>query len=547
MNPNFAKLLKQFAEIWKQLGLNQRITIIASTLGILVGLAGIGVWSSKVDYSLLYGRLDDAEAAKVIAVLEENKVPHKVAGGGSILVPADQVGKMRMRMAARGIPKGEGVGYEILDKPNFGISDFVQRANYNRAVQGELGRTISQLDEVESARVMVVVPENRLLADSAKKPTASVFVKVRGGARLAQSVVNSIRFLVANSVEGLQPNHVSVVDNAGNVLGDNQEEDSLAGLSHTQLTARRELEQYLASKAQNMLETVLGPGQAVVKVDAELNWNSVTKTEEKYDPEVKLMRHSNITDENTTSLTSESNGGRPGMTANTSSPTNGVAGVPSNNSKTVKKVSNQEYEFNKITSSSLQPAGSLQRLSAAVFVAARVEGEGDKRKVVTRSPEELLKLKKIVQSALGIVEDAEALRKDVISLEEMPFNDLPALEIKKQLEQTERKTLFVELGKKVLYVGLALAILSAFWKQVKRAPAFEIPLGVPVGQISRNGQTTPLGGGKSGGFMPGRDREPEPGVVTVDVLNQLIRENPGNVTQAVRTWLTSSGTGNKRG
>lgn len=539
MNPNFSKLLGQLGEIWKQLGLNQRVTIAVSTLAVLLGLGGLGVWTSRVNYGLLYGKLEESEASKVVAVLEENKVPYKL-NGSSIMVPADQVGKMRMRMAAKGLPKSDGTGYELLDKPSFGITDFVQRANYVRAVQGELARTIAQLDEVESSRVMVVIPENRLLVDNQKKPTASVFVKIRGGGRLPQATVNAIRFLVANSVESLQPNHVSVVDNAGNVLSDNHDDDSLAGLSHTQLTARRELEQHLAGKAQQMLDVVLGPGQSVVRVDAELNWTSITKTEEKFDPEVKMLRMATINDETTTALTTESQGGNPGASSNISSITNNASGSPTSNNRTTKKVTNQQYEFNKTTSNILQSAGAVQKLTAAVFIAAKVEGEGAQRKVTTRSPEDLLKLKKTVQSALGIIDDAEALRKDVITLEEMPFNDQFATDVKKQLEQTERKTLFVEVGRNALYIGLGLAILAAFWKQAKRAPAFEIPVGIPVGQISSSGALLP-GAGKGSMFGPGRGRDQEPAVVTVEVLNQLIRENPGNVTQAVRSWLTSSG------
>ena len=134
---------------------------------VLAGLAVLAFWSSRADYALLYGKLDEGEAAKVIAALDEAKVPYQISrGGGSILVPADKVYQVRMQMAGKGIPRGEGVGFEIFDKASFGISDFVQRANYTRAIQGELARTISQLDQVESARVMIVMPENRLLTDS---------------------------------------------------------------------------------------------------------------------------------------------------------------------------------------------------------------------------------------------------------------------------------------------------------------------------------------------------------------------------------------------
>src|ERR1051325_10080752 len=212
MNQNLSKLLKQLGEIWKQLGTSQRISVAAATFVLIAGLGSIAFWSSRTDYGLLYGKLGDGEAAKVVAALDDAKVPYKLgAGGSSIMVPSDKVYQMRMQLASKGIPRGDGVGFEIFDKPNFGISDFVQRANYLRAVQGELSRTISQVDQVESARVMIVLPENRLMVDNHKRPTASVFVRTRGQTQLPPSAVNSIRFLVANAVEGLQANQVTVV------------------------------------------------------------------------------------------------------------------------------------------------------------------------------------------------------------------------------------------------------------------------------------------------------------------------------------------------
>src|SRR5262245_52779720 len=250
MTQTLRQLTRLCAEIWKQLGVNQRVSLVLGTGVVLAGLIGLILWSSRPDYVLLYGKLDDGEAARVMAALDDAKVPYKSGrGGGSILVPSDKVYQMRAQLAAKGIPRGEGVGFEIFDKPNFGISDFIQRANYLRAVQGELARTIGQIDMVESARVMIVIPENRLLVDNQKKPTASVFVRIKGNGQLPASAVNSIRFLVANAVEGLQANGVSVVDNLGNVLSENQDNDA-TGLSNNQLNARRNLEQYLARKAE---------------------------------------------------------------------------------------------------------------------------------------------------------------------------------------------------------------------------------------------------------------------------------------------------------
>ena len=519
MNKNLTQLGQQLLGIWKQLGLNQRISVVLATAVVLIGLASMALWSSRPDFALLYGKLDDGEASKIVAALDEAKVPYQVRGG-SIYVPSDKVYQVRMQMAGKGIPRGEGVGFEIFDKANFGISDFVQRANYTRAIQGELARTISQLDQVESARVMIVLPENRLMMDNARKPTASVFVRVRGNAQLPPAAVNSIRFLVANSVEGLQVNHVSVVDNLGNVLSENEESDSVAGLSNNQLTARRNFEQYLAKKAQGMLEQVMGAGQAVVRVSAELNWDTTTRTEEKYDPDGQVVRSSVINDENTESATAGNGGGSPGAAAN-GSDTNAAAAAPVNRSHTTKKVTNNQYEINKLTSNLVQAAGGIKRLSAAVFIAQRFEGKGTDRKAVPRAPEELEKLRHIVQSALGLEESGEASRKDEITLEEMPFNDQPAMEWTQQLDQQEKRQFWFEMAQKGLLPALAAGVLILFWRLWQKTAKDEIPIVIPSTNGNGNGH------GKAAH-----------GMVTVEVLNQLIRENPANMTQAVSSWLS---------
>lgn len=534
MNQNLSKLGAQLRDIWKQLGGAQRLSVISATFVLLAGLGTLAFWSSRADYSLLYGRLSDGEAAKVITALDDAKVPYKVGGGGSsILVPADKVHLMRMQLAGRGIPRGDGVGFEIFDKPNFGISDFVQRANYVRAVQGELGRTISQLDEVESARVMIVLPENRLLLDKDKYATASVFVRVRGNSQLQPQSINSIRFLVANSVEGLKPNHVTVIDNLGNVLSENSDNDSLSGLTSTQLAARRNLEQYLAKKGQDMLEKVLGPGQAIVRVSAEINYDTVTRSEEKFDPEGQVLRSQTKTDENTDATTA-SQSSPAGVSANTSTDTNATAAAatPLNSTKNKKAVTTVQYEIGKLTSNTMQAAGGVKRLSAAVTVAAQVDGTGADRKVVNRSPEELEKLRRIVASAVGIQTGADNPRGDMITLEELPFNDQLASNVSREFEQQQKHELWWGIARGAIYPGLALIALLILMRLFKKTPVQEIQIGVPVGRL--------MGAHKAAGNGHAADAwgaEPVPGIVSVDVLNRLIKENPANMTQAIREWM----------
>jgi flagellar M-ring protein FliF len=537
MNQNLSKLGAQLREIWNQLGNAQRFSVISATFVLFAGLGALALWSSHGEYGLLYGRLSDSEAAKVIAALDDAKIPYKVgSGGSSILVPTEKVHLMRMQLAGRGIPRGDGVGFEIFDKPNFGISDFVQRANYVRAVQGELSRTIAQLDEVESARVMIVLPENRLLLDKDKYATASVFVRVRGNSQLQPQAINSIRFLVANSVEGLKPNHVTVIDNLGNVLSENSDNDSLSGLTSTQLASRRNLEQYLAKKAQDMLEKVVGPGQAVVRLSAEINYDTITRQEEKFDPDGQVLRSQTKTDENTDAVTATTST-PAGVSANTSADTNATASAastPVNSTKNKKAVTTVQYEIGKMTSNTMQAAGGIKRLSAAVTVASQFEGTGAERKAVTRSPEQLEKLRRIVASAVGIQIGADNPRGDSITLEELPFNDQLATSVAHEFDQQQKHELWWGIARGALYPGLAVVALLVLLRLFKRTPVQEIHLGVPVGRLMA-AQKSGGNGHSAGTSSWGHDAGP--GVVTVDVLNRLIKENPSNMTQAIREWM----------
>lgn len=540
MNQNLSKLFSQLRDIWGQLGVTQRLNVAAATFVLVAGLGALAFWSSRTDYGLLYGGLSDAEAAKVISALDDAKVPYKTgSSGGSILVPTDKVYTMRMQLAGRGIPSGDGVGFEIFDKANFGISDFVQRANYTRAIEGELARTISQIDEVESSRVMIVMPENRLLLDKDTYPTASVFVRVRGNSQLEAQSINSIRFLVANSVEGLKPNHVSVVDNMGNVLSENTDDDSITGLTSTQLVARRNLEQYLAKKAQDMLDKVLGQGQAIVRVSADINYDSLTRKDVKYDPDGQVITTQTKNDENTDSSTVTSTT-PAGISANTPSGTNTSqsGSAPVNNTQNHTTTSTVAYENGMTTSDLVETPGGIKRLTASVSIAAQEQGTGDARKVVPRSPQELVQLRSVVASAVGI----DTTRGDTISLEELPFNNDFATEVTHELDQQQKQDFWWSLARNATYPALGLGVFLILLRLFKATPVQDIPLGVPVGRLmaAHNGNGNGNGHGHVGKI--GDPYESPPGVVTVEVLNRLIKENPANMTQAIRDWMNKGRT-----
>lgn len=528
MKDQLQRLLGQLTGIWKQIGLNQRISLVLGGMVVLVGLASLGWWSTRIDYNLLYGRLEDSEASKVVAVLDELKIPYKMTGG-QIHVPSDKVHFLRMKLIERGLPRGEGVGYELFDKSNFGLSDFLQRANYVRAIQTELARSIVLMDGIESARVFVVIPENRLLLEAQKKPTASVLVRARGNAPLSASAVNSIRFLVANAVEGLQATQVAVMDSRGNTLVAENETDTMGGLTTSQLNVRRQYEQYLSKSAETMLEKVLGPGQAVVRVAAELNFDSGKKEDEKYDPEGQVTLKEETKDRKNDSANASAGIGA-GVGVNTGTETNSPTATSGGNStKMAEKTTTKTYGVTRMSTSVIQPPGTLKRLSAAVFVNARFEGEGAARKLVQRAPEELEKLKRIVQSTVGIQIDPALLRKDEITLEEMPFNEQYSTDLAKQMQKEETKQLILNVVKNLGYPLVALFAFMTFFRLLKRTSPDVIPLGVPLGDIEE------MEGAATGNWK-GKQRKPE--IVTVGVLNQLMKDNPENMTLALRNWIS---------
>jgi flagellar M-ring protein FliF len=192
------------------------VLLVVVALVIAAGIL-LFTWTQKADHQLLFANLSEEDAGAIIQKLNEQKIPYTTTGGG-IMVPADKVYEVRLQLASQGLPQGGGVGFELFDKTSFTMTDFVQKLNYRRALQGELSRTVRSLVEVEQCRVHLVVPEKSLFMQKEEKPKASVLLKLRSGRRLSQSQIQGIVHLVSSSVEGLDPRYVSVVNNSGEML-----------------------------------------------------------------------------------------------------------------------------------------------------------------------------------------------------------------------------------------------------------------------------------------------------------------------------------------
>ena len=493
--------LQQLRQLWGQLGINQRVSLGLAVVGVIGGMAALFVWARQPSMQLLYGRLAEKDVSEVVAAVQAANIRYELgSGGNSIYVPAAEVHKLRMQLASKGIPSGEGVGFEVFDRPNFGISDFVQRTNYARALQGELARTISQLSGVRSARVLIVTPENRLLFTDVKaKPTASVFIE----GNVTTEGVNSIRSLVANSVEGLRIDDVSVVDNHGTVLTENLRDDPQLGSASSQMKLRKNLENYFTQKVETMLAKVLGPGNAVVRVSADLESETTTRTEEKYDPDGQVARNETSTDDTTITNETEEAAGTVGATGNLpAAQPNGKPGAKT--SETSKKNLTKTYDINHTTLNSTRAAGSIARMTAAVFVAAKAQ---------PRQPAEMESLRRMVVNALGIKATEKELP-SMVTVEEAPFEPAPAV----KTSIMDLAFSHTDLIKSVLSVIAAIGLFMVFLRILKRAQ----PDRIPVELLKPDPEAAAALAASQ---------------ITPSMLNQMIQQKPDNVSVALRNWM----------
>jgi flagellar M-ring protein FliF len=431
-------------------------------------------WVSDGQYVPLFASVPPEEGGAILAQLKTAKVPYRIGGAGDqILVPADKVSETRLKLAMQGLPVGGGVGFEVFDRPSLGVSDFAQRLNYQRALQGELARTIGQLREVSRARVHLALPQPSLFTDRERPASASVFLKLQPGAQLGREQVRGIVHLVASSVEGLSPDRVTLVDTAGRVLAIGGDSPASA-LSPRRLEIKTAIEESLERRVQTLLDSALGPGQAISRVSAQVNFDQIERTEEKYDPNAVLRQKTHST-ETTKGRTSTPVGLATNATAPAPAPAPDPAaaaavaaagtppappGPPANvtSNDGTRESESVTYEVSRIVARTLTSPGEIQRLSVAVVLNAAKPGAAADAKPQGRSAEDLEKIRKVVMSAVGFSET----RGDAVTVAEMPF-DTSVLDRERALldqpvaEAPAKKTLPV--GQTVIIAGAAVGVL----------------------------------------------------------------------------------------
>ncbi len=280
---SFFQNLRQFV---LRLAPGQRFLLAAVLIGGLAVLGGIAYWAGQPDYALLFGRLEATDASRVVETLRTENIPYKLEdGGGAIYVPRQQVYDLRLRFAGEGVVSEGPVGYELFNSGTIGMTDFMQKLNYKRALEGELARTISNIRQVAQARVHLVLPERSPFRDRQTKPSASVVLQLGGGGGLALDQIEGVASLVAGAVEGMSLSDVTVLDTRGTLLSNPDAGNPDITLTSNQLRTQHAVEEHLAQSGQSMLDRMLGPGRAVVRVAAQLDFSRTIEENEAIDPE----------------------------------------------------------------------------------------------------------------------------------------------------------------------------------------------------------------------------------------------------------------------
>lgn len=492
--------LKSLWERFSLLPLSQKLLFVGVPLVLLSLVLTFLIYSLQPDYAVLYGNLSPEDMNAVLTELDKEGVKYKISkDGSSILVPEDKVRDIRLKLAAKGVPSKGVIGYELFDKSTIGLSEFQQRVNFKRAIEGELVRTILRFRNIEDVRVHIALPEKSIFLREEKEPSASVFIKLKPGAEIQLDQVKAIRNLVAASVEDLKPENVVVIDDKGRNLTSILEEKGEEAVSSKQLSVKREVEKDLEKKIQTALEEALGYGNVKVRVSVELDFSKVQKKEEIYDPDMTAVVSEQKRKERTTGTPV---GGVPGAEANIPPGTGAVigqSGVIAEKSETI-----TNYEVSKREVVSVDPTMRIKRLSIGVIVNKELKDVDEES------------VRKIVSAAAGI----DPNRGDTISVVAMPFK-----KVEVGPPEVPQPPLWSRLAPLVVGSVLALLFLFGLLRFLRRKPTvLPVPAPVPAEGIPTIAGAEIL-------------REKAKELEIVKTVAEVARKEPKKVAALIRTWL----------
>lgn len=545
---------QQFMTYWKKQSQGKRITMVALILAVLILSPVLVSWANTPSYAVAYTGLSETDAAQIVQKLDENNVPYQLKNSGTIEVPTDQVYTTRLLMAREGLPQSSTVGYELFSGSSMlGMTEFSQKVNYQRAIEGELERTIGSLEAVQAVRVHLVTPEKSLLSSDQALSTASVTIQVKLGRTLDATQVRSITHLVASSVEGLKPENVVVVDSEGNMLADGASTDSelSQSLKDEQRAAELAYAAEVQKNVQTILDTILGPNRSVVKATVEMDWTQREITSNTYAPTEVAVRSSQIINESSTD--GGTSGGVPGAASNLPTPVATTTGTGSSTYQRSEETIN--YEISQTQLHEVVAPGKVNRVSVSVMVDSISDAT------------QLASIKSAVEVAAGI----DSTRGDQIVVESFAFDRTAMDALSADLAKQQQQELYLQIGMGVASALAVLAILFVIlrminnvrnaskesWKTVLR----------PVGEMTAlqgAGTKTALQQPPTSGTLPLPDqslsdqvvaaiKENEDIVVQVNsrnrsstmsedeqnakVIARLAEENPATVAEIIQIWL----------
>ena len=520
-NSEIIEKKKTTLDIIMEWSLARKLSLVAAAVISVVLFSFIIMQSQVADYNLLFANMPNRDAAQVVDWLKGHKIPYRLADGGrDILIPADKVYEARIELAGSGLANG-GVGFEIFDKQSIGMTDFAQKINYRRALQGELMRTITSLAPVAAARVHLALPEKRLFREQQQPATASIIIKLASGRSLKKSQLEGIIQLVAGSVEGLESENVIVVDSSGKALSKRGGDDITGPATPGMLGYQQTIEKRLEVSAQSLLDRALGAGNSLVRVNVEVDFDQREKVEEALDPKgAVIVSEQSSTEEGSGEVAS----GVPGVVSNL----NPQTAAETKTTPASRSEETVNYELSKVVRKTVESVGTLNKLSVSVLVADRVIPgvDGEKPSNSPRTAEELQEIEKMVRTALGI----NAQRGDLISVISMPFESGFIDEALPQPSLLDRVYQFMPLIK---YALLALASLLAYFLLIR--PILKTMRGAVVETETEPMKTVEelereLSGGEQKTLIGGPD----------DPLAQIRQEVLGGdmlPVQVIKNWL----------
>lgn len=543
----------------------QKLFLLLGVALVAALMAGVWLWGQQPEYKVLFSNVADRDGGAIVVVLEQMNVPHKYSdGGGAILVPADKVYDVRLKLAAQGLPKGGNVGFEILEAQKLGTSQFLEQVNYQRALEGELARSIQTLSAVQAARVHLAMPKASVFVRDQQKPTASVLLTLYPGRRLDPTQVSAIVHLVGSSVPDLPPQNVTVVDQAGDLLSDKAGGDA-GGLDPAQLKYVNALQMEIVKRVESIVTPMVGAENVHAEATADVDFSHTEQADEKYKPNQKPDEMAIRSQQSSESLNSNgaAAGGVPGALSNqppapATAPINAPApgatppaatgapvAPPAPNSTS--KDSTVNYEVDKTVRYTQQPKGGIKRLTVAVVVNYR--REVDKAGKVTLKPltdTEKTQITELVKQAMGFNADrGDSLNVVNSQFAREPRETAPELPIWKQPETIQTGK---EVGRYLLIGGVILYLF--FWhlrpmlrrlggKDVKEAAALPAPDKGDGGTESGEGADGESGGTEvRNGVLVGKDDPPENTyLANLNAAKQLARTDPKVVASVVKNWI----------